>query len=483
MNVDPGVVDQYWERALPVLEEYISIPARSPFFDPHWEEPGHLGRAARLLADWVAHQRLPGATVHVHEPAGLTPLLVVDVPTTHPESDRPSVVLYGHLDKQPEMEPWSTGLGPWTPVRRDDRLYGRGAADDGYAVFAAVIALAAIHESGGRHARCLIVIEASEESASIDLPHHLSALADDLDDTDLVIALDSFCETYDRLWTSTSTRGIWDGVLEIDVCDSDPHSGRASGVLPSAWRIGRLLLDRIEDPATGEVSIGSARVPVPSHRVREATVAAGAMEPLWSSFDPAPGLSPVNADATEELLGGTWRPALEVIGVDGAPSIAEAGNVFRSRLALKLSLRLPPTAHVDAVADEIEALLTTDPPYGAQVRLHHGARGPGWDAPAFAPWLDEALDTASLRHFGRTRASCGIGGSIPFMGLLGELVPAAQFLLVGVLGPGSNAHGPDEFLDLPTTRRLTACIAEIVMAHADASGAGPADVTERAGGQ
>jgi acetylornithine deacetylase/succinyl-diaminopimelate desuccinylase-like protein len=482
MSIDSSFIEQYFEQALPVLEDYISIPARSPFFDPQWQEHGHLARAAQLLADWVMAQQLPGATVRIDQPAGLTPLLVVDVPASEPSNSRGSVVIYGHLDKQPEMEPWSAGLGPWTPVRRGDRLFGRGAADDGYALFAAVIALAAIGKSGGRHARCLIVIEASEESASTDLPHHLSALADDLHGADLVIALDSFCETYDRLWTSTSTRGVWDGVLEIDVCRSDPHSGRAAGVLPSAWRIGRLLLDRLEDTTTGTVSIASANVPIPLHRISEAEVAATAMAPLWSTFEPVPGLSPVSPTATEELLHGTWRPALEVIGVDGTPPIAEAGNVFRSRLALKLSLRLPPTADVDAVADEIDALLTTDPPYGAQVRLHHGARGPGWDSPAFAPWLEEALDIASLRHFGQTRASCGIGGSIPFMGLLGQLIPGAQFVLVGVLGPGSNAHGPDEFLDLPTTRRLTACLADIVMAHADAVPAEHADSMERADG-
>lgn len=485
MNIDPDVVAEHWDEALATLEQYISIPAKSPFFDPDWERHGHLGRAARLLADWVREQSLRGATVTVHEPAGLTPLLVVDVPASDGAAHLPTVLLYGHLDKQPEMEPWSDGLGPWIPVRRDDRLYGRGGADDGYAVFAAAIALAAIAEAGGRHARCLILIEASEESASVDLPTHLSALADELGDVDLVIALDSFCETYDRLWTSTSTRGIWDGVLEIEVCDGDPHSGRAAGVLPSAWRIARLLLDRLEDATTGALSLASAEVAIPPHRVDEAAVAARSMEPLSSEFGPVHGLRPVSADPAEELLNGTWRAALEVIGADGIPPTADAGNVFRSRLALKLSVRLPPTANAAAVGAEIERVLTVDPPFGASVVLRHGARGPGWDAPAFAPWLDDALDAASLRHFGAARASCGIGGSIPFMGMLGELVPAAQFLLIGVLGPGSNAHGPDEFLHLPTTKRLTACLAEILMAHAaqltPGGGGGAEHVGDRGG--
>lgn len=459
-------IDDAWTAATPVLMDYISVPARSPMFDPHWETTGHVARAAAMLRDWAAAQSIPGMTIEMIERPGLTPVLFAEIPATHPELADHTVLMYGHLDKQPEMEPWSPGLGPWLPVLRGDRLYGRGGADDGYSIFAALIALAAVHEQGGRHARVVVLIEASEESSSVHLEQHLQHLLPRIGTADLVITLDSFCETYDRLWTTTSTRGVCGGVLHIEVCADDPHSGRASGVLPSSFRILRQLLDRIEDSATGRVLLQHANVHIPPHRVAEAAVAAAAFPALSTSFRPVEGVRSMGADAHEELLNETWRPALEVIGIDGLPPVADAGNVFRSRLGVKLSLRLPPTADTWAVGDELRSLLESDPPSGARVTLDDGARGPGWESPAFDPWLAESLDEASRRHWGVPSASCGVGGTIPFMGMLGERMPDAQFVLVGVLGPESNAHGPDEFLHLPTVRRVTATVADVLQAHA-----------------
>lgn len=468
-------VDRQWDSALPTLMDYIAIPARSPMFDAHWEESGHLDRAARLLRDWAAAQAIDGATVELVEVPGLTPVLLVEVPATDATLADQTVVMYGHMDKQPEMEPWAEGLGPWIPVLRGDRLYGRGGADDGYSVFAALIAIGRVREQGGRHARIVILIEASEESSSVHLEQHLSTLMPRFAGADLVITLDSFCESYDRLWTTTSTRGVCGGVLDIEVCADDPHSGRASGVLPSAFRILRLLLDRIEDSASGRVLLTSANVVIPPHRLEEAAVAAAAFPRLSTSFRPVEGLESMGLDAAEELVNETWRPALEVIGADGLPPVPDAGNVFRSRMSVKLSLRLPPTADTWAVGEEMRRVLEAEPPYGALVRLLDGARGPGWESPAFAPWLKDATARASLDHFGAPVASCGVGGTIPFMGMLGKGLPDAQFLLVGVLGPESNAHGPNEFLHLPTTRRVTECVADVLIAHA-------ARVVERAAG-
>jgi acetylornithine deacetylase/succinyl-diaminopimelate desuccinylase-like protein len=460
-------VDHAWASALPVMMDYIGIPARSPMFDPAWETTGHIARAARLLAEWAEAQKIDGASIELIEPAGLTPVLLVAIPATTPLLADRTVVMYGHLDKQPEMEPWSEGLGPWNPVIRGERLYGRGGADDGYSIVAALIAVRAVREAGRDHARIVVLIEASEESSSVHLAEHLEQLFPRLAGTDLVIALDSFCESYDRLWTTTSTRGVCGGVLNIAVCLDDPHSGRASGVLPSSFRILRQLIDRIEDASTGEVLLGTANVVIPEHRIDEARVAASSFPPLSGSFRPLPGVRSMRADAAEELIAETWKPALEVIGIDGLPPVADAGNVFRSRLAVKLSLRLPPTADVWAVGDELRATLEAEPPSGARVELLAGARGPGWAAPAFDPWLADATARASLDHFGAPAASCGVGGTIPFMGMLGGPLPDAQFLLVGVLGPGSNAHGPDEFLDLPTARRITASVADVLHAHAE----------------
>lgn len=462
-----GYVDQAWDAALPTMMDYIAVPARSPMFDSEWEANGHLRRAACLLRDWAAAQLSGIAEVELIEVPGLTPVLFVDVPATDAALADHTVLVYGHLDKQPEMEPWSPGLGPWKPVLRDDRLYGRGGADDGYAIFAAAIAIRALRESGSRHGRCAILIEASEESSSVHLAEHLQRLLPRIGRADLVIGLDSFCETYDRLWTTTSTRGVCGAVVEIEVCADDPHSGRASGVLPSSFRVLRELLDRIEDSATGDVLLRDAHVALPPHRKAEAAIAAAAFPALSTSFRPVPGVQPMGADAAEELVNETWRPALEVIGIDGIPPVADAGNVFRSRLSVKLSLRLPPGADTWRVGEAMRHALETDPPFGASVRVTGGARGPGWESPAFAPWLSSAVDTASRRHYGAPPASCGVGGTIPFMGMLGEPMPDAQFLLIGVLGPGSNAHGPDEFLHLPTVRRVTSTVADVLQAHAD----------------
>ena len=393
-------------------------------------------------------------------------MLAVLGSNTDPALADHTVLMYGHLDKQPEMEPWSPGLGPWLPVLRGDHLYGRGGADDGYSVFAALIAIAAVHETGGRHGRIVVLVEGSEESSSVHLAAHLERLMPRIGTAELVITLDSFCESYDRLWTTTSTRGVCGGVLRIEVCADDPHSGRASGVLPSSFRILRQLLDRIEDSATGRVLLRSANVDIPPNRIAEAAVAAGAFPALSTSFRPVEGVRSMGADACEELLNETWRPALEVIGADGLPAVADAGNVFRSRLAVKLSLRLPPTANTWEVGEEMRAVLEADPPHGAVVRLLDGARGPGWQSPAFDPWLSEVAEASSMRHWGTPSASCGVGGTIPFMGMLGESMSDAQFLLMGVLGPGSNAHGPDEFLHLPTVRRVTATVADVLQAHA-----------------
>ncbi|MCB0998591.1 MAG: M20/M25/M40 family metallo-hydrolase [Acidimicrobiales bacterium] len=460
-------VDEAWAAALPTMMDYVAIPARSPMFDPQWEQHGHLARAATLLRDWATGQAIEGATVELVQPAGLTPVLLVEIPATDAALADRTVVMYGHLDKQPEMLPWSDGLGPWTPVLRGERLYGRGGADDGYSIVAALIAVQAVREAGGAHARIVVLIEASEESSSVHLGAHLAQLLPRLGNAELVIALDSFCESYDRLWTTTSTRGVVGGVLDVEVCLDDPHSGRASGVLPSSFRILRQLLDRLEDAATGALLVRSAAVDIPAYRLDEAAIAAASFPALSGSFRPLPGVRSMHPDAAAELVAETWRPALEVIGADGLPPVADAGNVFRSRMSVKLSLRVPPTADVHAVGDELRALLESDPPYGARVRLHEGARGPGWAAPELAPWLARATEAASLRHFGAPVASCGVGGTIPFMGMLGDPFPDAQFLLVGVLGPGSNAHGPDEFLHLPTARRVTASVADVLRAHAE----------------
>ncbi|HYD09178.1 MAG TPA: M20/M25/M40 family metallo-hydrolase [Acidimicrobiales bacterium] len=458
-------VEERWAAIVPVLEDYIRIPAKSPAFDPDWEANGHLERAVGLVSDWLAGQGVDGLDLSVHRLPGLTPVIVADVPATDP-SIGGTVLLYGHLDKQPEMTGWLDGFGPWEPRLEGDRLYGRGAGDDGYAAFAALTAIQAVRARGGAHARCVVLIEASEESGSPDLPAHVDALADTLGDIDLVVCLDSSCSDYERLWVSTSLRGLVGMDVRVEVLTEGVHSG-ASGLVPSSFRVLRALLSRIEDETTGEILLPELHVDVPAERVAQACVVADALGDAIAGEYPYHGdTRPQVDDHAEQVLARTWRPALSVTGLAGAPEPKDAGNVLRPFTTAKLSMRLPPGVDPDVAFDVMSRALTTDVPSGATVTISGRDTGAGWDAPATAPWLADALDAASRDHFGQPMGATGIGGSIPFMAMLGDRFPAAQFVVTGVLGPGSNAHGPNEFLHLPTARRVTACVADVLEAHA-----------------
>jgi acetylornithine deacetylase/succinyl-diaminopimelate desuccinylase-like protein len=452
-----------WSGSIvPALERYVAIPAKSPAFDAQWVSHGHLEAVIALAAEWVRTERIAGLVLDVVRLPGRTPVLLLEVPGDVDDT----VLLYGHLDKQPEMRGWSEGLGPWTPVRRGDRLYGRGGADDGYAVFAAVTAIGALQAARARHARCVVLIETCEESGSYDLPFYMEHLAARIGTPSLVIGLDSGCGDYDRLWCTTSLRGIAAGALRVDVLEEGVHSGDAGGVVPSSFRIARQLLDRLEDAATGAIRPARFHAPIPAERVAQAATAAAVLgDGLHTRFPFAAGVRPVTTDATELVLNRTWRPVLEITGADGLPALPHAGNVLRPDTTLKLSLRLPPTVDAAAATDAMGEILCAEPPYGARVAWTGDAPAQGWSAAPTAPWLATALEDASRAWFGPGAVSMGEGATIPFMAMLGARFPAAQFLITGVLGPGANAHGPNEFLHLPTAERLSGCVAQVLAAH------------------
>ncbi len=465
-------VSQVWEDSiLPRLGDYIAIPNKSPAYDPKWQEHGHMDRAVALIEAWCRAQEIPGLSVEVVQLEGRTPVIYMEIPASPGlESGRDSVLLYGHLDKQPEMEGWREDLGPWKPVLEGDRLYGRGGADDGYAAFASLAAILAVERFGGRHVRCSVLIEACEESGSLDLPFYIDALAERLGSPSLVVCLDSGCGNYDQLWSTTSLRGVVTGMLRVDVLREGVHSGDASGVVPSSFRILRSLLSRLEDSDTGEIVCRDFYCEVPASRRAQAAVAAGVLgEALVERYPFVPGTRPVAEEGAELVLNRTWRPALSLTGVAGIPALEDAGNVLRPYTAMELSLRLPPNVNAAEAGRCLKALLESDPPLGATVVFELGEPGQGWDAPALAPWLEDAVDSASRSYFDAPAVYMGEGGSIPFMGLLGEKFPEAQFLITGLLGPGANAHGPNEFLHVPTGKRLTACLAEILNRHAGRS--------------
>jgi acetylornithine deacetylase/succinyl-diaminopimelate desuccinylase-like protein len=473
-SFDVGAAQRFirarWRDDLtPQLVDYVRIPALSPTFDADWATSGHIDAAVDQISTWLASRPVAGLRrVEVKTLPGRTPIILVEIDPFGPEQRTDTtVLLYGHLDKQPEMIGWRDDLGPWTPVIENGRLYGRGAADDGYAAFASLTAIEAVQQSGGSHARCIILIEASEESGSPDLPAHVEVLADELGDVDLVLCLDSGCNDYERLWLTTSLRGLAGGKLGVAVVEQGIHSGAASGVVPSSFRIARHLLDRIEDSETGEILIQSANVEIPPHRVAEAEALVAELgDAAIEPFATVAGLGLMTDGPAEALLARTWRPALSVTGADGLPATDSAGNVIRPETVLRLSLRIPPTADPDAVLAELTDTLTVDPPYNAVVRFDAAKAAPGWDAPDLAPWLADALEAASQRAFGRSMQRLGEGGTIPFMGMLGEQFPDAQFVITGVLGPESNAHGPNEFLHLDYAEKLTNCMAHVLHSHA-----------------
>ena len=457
-------ISTQWDTDIvPQLVDYVRIPAKSPHFDAAWEAHGHIERVIRLAETWVAKQRIRGLAHEIVRLPGRTPLLYFDIPGT---GDR-TVLLYGHLDKQPEMTGWREGYGPWEPLLEDGKLYGRGSADDGYAVFAALSAVGALQAQGIAHARCVGMIETCEESGSYDLPAYLEALAPRMGRVDFVIGLDSGCGDYERMWDTTSLRGLAGGVLRIDVLTEGVHSGDASGVVPSSFRIARKLLDRLEDSATGRIIPSELHAPIPKERAEQAARAAEILGDIVLRKYPFAGSTqPMLENRAEALLNRTWRPALSTIGASGLTPIADAGNVLRPQTSLKLSLRLPPVVDGVKAARTMKTLLEADPPHNAKVSFEIEEGATGWNAPPAQAWLTSAINDASLAFYGKPACAMGEGGTIPFMAMLGRHFPDAQFLITGVLGPHSNAHGPNEFLHVPYAKKLTACVASVIAAHA-----------------
>ena len=458
-------IDTMWDDSIiPTLVEYIRIPNKSPAFDPEWSAHGYMRDAVKLFERWAREKiaAFPGAVLDVMQLPNRTPLIFIELPG---DSDD-TVLLYGHLDKQPEMKGWMDGTGPWTPLINDDKLYGRGGADDGYAMFAALSALLALREEKMPRARAVILIEACEESGSYDLPYYVDHLAPRIGEPSLVVCLDSGCGDYNRLWLTTSLRGVSGGVLSIRVLDEGVHSGSASGIVPSSFRILRELLSRLEDEKTGKVVPKELYVEIPAQRAEQAKRAAQVLgSHVYDEFPFAKGVAPVTRDLPDLILNRTWRPQMAVTGMDGLPPPPNAGNVMLPDTVAKVSLRLPPTLPARNADPILKELFESAPPYGAQVRFKNDTAMTGWDAPPLAPWLESAVENASRAAFGAEPAYMGEGGSIPFMAMLGEKFPKTQFVVTGVLGPHSNAHGPNEFLHIPTAKRVSACVAQIVAAH------------------
>jgi acetylornithine deacetylase/succinyl-diaminopimelate desuccinylase-like protein len=466
MNIEllTAAIRKVWDGSIVErLSTYIRIPNKSPLFDPQWERNGHMEAAITLIAEWCRAQPLAGMRVQVRRLPGRTPLLFVDVPGELPGC----VLLYGHLDKQPEFTGWLPGLGPWEPVMRDGKLYGRGGADDGYAIFSSLTAIAALKAQKVPLARCVLLIEACEESGSVDLPAHLDALGDEITEPSLVICLDAECGNYDQVWCTTSLRGNLTGNLRVRVLNEGVHSGMATGIAPTPFRIVEQLMARLENAVTGDVLVDELQATIPKDRRAQITAAAKVLGSTVAGKLPfASGVQPLSNDPVELLINSTWRATVAVTGADGLPAVGSAGNVLLPELVFKLSLRLAPTTDASVAATAVKETLERNPPYGAQVGFENASATAGWNAPALAPWLEESIMRASREIYGKDAIHLGCGGSIPFMGMLGAKFPRTQFFITGVLGPHSNAHGPNEFLHVEYAKKLTACVSLVLADHA-----------------
>lgn len=453
-------IAETWQSSIiPSLIDYIKIPNKSPHFDAHWQEHGFMEEAVSHVAGWCEKHAPKGMTIDVLRLPGRTPLLFMEIPGQSEET----VLLYGHLDKQPEMTGWRDDLGPWKPVLQDGKLYGRGGADDGYAAYASLTAINSLQAQGLGHARCILIIEACEESGSYDLPHYIALLQERIGKPALVICLDSGAGNFEQLWMTTSLRGNVVGELSVELINEGVHSGAASGIVADSFRVARQLISRIEDETTGAIKLPALYCDIPEQRVQQAQQCAAILgKEIHEAFPFHHGVCPVSENKLELLLNRTWRPALSITGAAGLPAIADAGNVMRPKTALKLSMRLPPLVNPKEAAEAIQRALTEQPPYKAKVSFRVDDGASGWHAPLLAPWLAQAAEDASMLFYKKPAAYIGEGGTIPFMGMLGERFPDAQFMITGVLGPHSNAHGPNEFLHLDMVKKLTASVAYVL---------------------
>jgi acetylornithine deacetylase/succinyl-diaminopimelate desuccinylase-like protein len=468
-------VSQTWDGDIVQrLSDYIAIPAKSPLFDADWLAHGYLETVVRNTAQWIEAQKLEGLTLEVVRLPGRTPVLFFEVAATRSAQagvSEQTVLMYGHLDKQPEFSGWRKDLGPWTPKYEDGKLYGRGGADDGYAAYAAIAAVAALKDQKVAHPRILGLIETCEESGSYDLLPYVDALRTRLGDVGLVVCLDSGAGNYDQLWLTNSLRGMASGVLRVDVLTEGVHSGDASGVVPSSFRVLRQVLDRLEDSATGRLLPGIFHCEVPPERLAQARTTADILGDEvykrfpWAHYDcggATQSVLPTTTDPLQALLNRTWMPTLSVTGAEGFPAMRDAGNVLRPFTAFKLSLRLPPLVEAASAVQALKALLEDNAPYQAKVTFETSGGATGWNAPDTAPWFEQALNEASQAHFGAGCGYIGQGGTIPLMNMLSKGFPKAQMMVCGVLGPKSNAHGPNEFLHVPYAKKLTAAVAQVI---------------------
>jgi acetylornithine deacetylase/succinyl-diaminopimelate desuccinylase-like protein len=417
------------ESVIPTLIEYIRIPNLSPAFNGGLVNEPETEQVVELFVNWVISRSIRGATVEVRRLPNRTPVIMVDIPASPCYEGDDCILLYGHLDKQPPFEGWSEGTGPYTPVIKDGRLYGRGGADDGYALFGSVLALQALHEQGAPHARAVILIEACEESGSPDLPAHLESLTTSglLRNVSLVVCLDSGAGSYDTFWMTTSLRGVLMTKLKVTSLTEGVHSGNGGGICSDTFRVFRQLLSSIEDEVTGRV-IEDFQVTIPQNRIDQNVRTCAVLgDQSWSGF-PLVLNRPMNQNMSNEerALDRGWRASLTITGIDGLPPTATGGNVIRPSTTFKLSIRLPPTYDHTQALNRLKSRFNHACPPDCRIEFLDSVTAKGWNAPDLDSWLELGCREPCMTLFGQEPCCAFEGGSIPFLGMLQDMFPLAQ---------------------------------------------------------
>lgn len=447
--------------ALEGLKSFIRVPNVSPGYDPEFFTNGLIIKAIDTVKAWIEAQGIAGLTTTLFAEPGCEPLLLVEIPGTAAPG-APVVLAYGHLDKMPPLDApgWSAGLFAYDPVIRDGKVYGRGTNDDGYNCFLVITALKYLQSKGLAYPKVTLILETGEESGDTEIQQYLERLRPKIGDVDLILVLDGEAQDYQTFWGCTSLRGIVNGVLDISHLATPCHSGMATGLVPSTFRIARILLSRIEDAATGEVLLREAHAPeIPATRIEQCRLIAAQLgDRSHAIVSPLPGAELLSKDNAELLLAKAWKPGLAVTGCDGIPSVGDGSNVMRTRTALKLSLRLPPGVNAEVTAAALKRVLEADPPYGAKVTYTAVSAGNGWKGPDLSGKIDVAMREATRAVFGGVPLYYGEGGSIPLCNKFQELWPDAQLLVSGCAGTDSNPHGYDESLNLEYTGKFSALL-------------------------
>ena len=467
MTLDLGQLmdrsEEIWEGSiLPSLSDFIEIKALSPLFEPDWAEMGELDATIDLFCEWLDAQGIAGMSYEKHRIGELSPVLIVTIEGTGPGE----VIFYSHLDKQPSKpELWSEGLHPLKAVRRDPWLYGRGSVDDGYGGYLCATSVRLLQEAEVPHPRCTMIIETCEESGSFDLPPYLEALTEQLGNPDMVVVLDSGGPDYDHVWMTEALRGLVSGTLSVKVSHEGIHSGNSGGSIPSSFRIQRILLDRVEDSSSGKVLIPEMHVDIPE-QIREKAMALREIvgDSIWEQFPTVDTLRQASETTEDMIVAMNWEPTLSIIGADGIPSVQDAGNVLRTNTDLKLSFRIPPGVDSESAIARAKVILEEDPPYGAEVTFTPDSCADGFHAPPLDGPISEAIQEASMELTGLPPLATWTGGTIPFMSMMQGKYPEAMFLCTGTSGPGNNAHGPDEKLHIPSSKRLTVALSATIAA-------------------